>query len=71
MFSIGKLLIFAGIVILLAGLLMLGLEKLPWFGRMPGDIHVERKNFSFHFPIITSIILSILLTILLNVFFRR
>jgi hypothetical protein len=71
MFSPAKLLIVMGIVLVLAGIIWLGLEKLPWFGRMPGDIHVERRGWSFHFPIVTSIIVSIILTILLNLFFWK
>jgi hypothetical protein len=49
---------------------MVGLEKLPWIGRLPGDIHIERRNFSIHFPIVTSLLLSVILTILLNLFLR-
>lgn len=67
----GKLLLIVGLGIALLGLLFMGLERLPWFGKMPGDIHVERRNFSFHFPIVTCIIISIVLTILLNLFTRR
>ncbi|AXA36654.1 MAG: DUF2905 domain-containing protein [Candidatus Hydrogenedentota bacterium] len=70
MMGVGKLLIVMGIVLVLAGLLFIGMEKLPWLGRLPGDIHIQRRNFSFHFPITTSILLSILVTILLNLFMR-
>lgn len=70
MMGMGKLLIVMGIVLVLAGLFFIGMEKLPWLGRLPGDIHIQRRNFSFHFPITTSILLSILVTILLNLFMR-
>jgi hypothetical protein len=63
----GKLLVFLGLGIAALGLLvMLGIP----FGRLPGDIVVRRGNFSFYFPLATSIILSILLTLLLTLFRR-
>ena len=58
----GRLLVVVGLVIAGAGLLMmLGLP----FGRLPGDITIRRGNFTFYFPLATSIIASILLTLLL------
>jgi hypothetical protein len=47
----------------LAGLAWPWLSKLPW-GRLPGDIHIVREGFSFHFPIVTCIVVSVLLSIL-------
>ncbi|MCX7625942.1 MAG: DUF2905 domain-containing protein [Candidatus Sumerlaeaceae bacterium] len=70
MMSVGKVLILMGTLLIIAGLLFVGLEKVPWLGRLPGDIHIERRNFSFHFPIVTSLLLSVILTILLNLFLR-
>jgi hypothetical protein len=70
MMSFGKMLILLGVLLVVAGVIMVGLEKLPWIGRLPGDIHIERRNFSFHFPIVTSLLLSVILTILLNLFLR-
>ena len=64
----GKTLIIIGLAIAAVGMLIsLGVP----FGRLPGDISYRRGNYSFHFPIVTSIILSIVLTILLSIFFRR
>ena len=64
----GKFLIVVGLVIAAIGLLIsLGAP----LGRLPGDLSYRRGNFSFHFPIVTSIIVSILLTLLLSFFFRR
>jgi hypothetical protein len=71
MFSMGKLLLITGLGMAVLGLAFMALNKLPWAGKLPGDIHIERKNFSFHFPIATCIILSILLSILLNFFTRN
>ena len=64
----GKLLVIVGLVIAAVGLLMMW--GVP-FGRLPGDMSYRRDNFSFHFPLATSIILSIILTLLLNFFLRR
>jgi Protein of unknown function (DUF2905) len=64
---LGKVIVLLGLGIAALGLLMmLGLP----FGRLPGDIVVKRDNFSFYFPITTSIVLSIILT-LIFAFFRR
>jgi uncharacterized protein HemY len=66
-FDVGRVVLVVGLVIASLGLLMmLGLP----LGRLPGDFAVRRGNFSFHFPLATSIILSILLTLLFS-FFRR
>lgn len=59
-----RLLIILGVLLLAAGLLWPWLSRLP-FGRLPGDINIQRENFSFHFPIMTSILVSLLLTLIL------
>ena len=59
-----RLLIAIGVLFLLAGLLWPWLSRVPW-GRLPGDILIEREGFSFHFPLITSIIISVALSLLL------
>ena len=67
--TMGKMLILMGLFVLLVGLIMTVAPKLkiPLLGRLPGDIRIERKGFSFYFPIVTCIVLSVLLTIVLNV----
>ena len=68
--DLGRLLVVFGIIlVVLGGLFMLG-GKLPWLGRLPGDIIVERKNFSFYFPLATSLLLSLLLTLIFWLFRR-
>ncbi len=62
-----RFLVIAGIVLLVAGLAWPWLSRLP-FGRLPGDIHVVREGFSFHFPIVTSIVISVLVSILFWIF---
>lgn len=69
--SFGKLLIMMGGLLVLIGLLMLLAGKVPWIGRLPGDIYVRRGNFTFYFPVVTSIIVSALLTIIFSIFARR
>ena len=67
--NIGRILIIAGIVLVVVGLLWPMLQK-AGLGRLPGDIAIERDNFRFYFPITTSIIISLLLTLLFW-FFRK
>lgn len=61
----GKFLIITGIIILIAGLVIQFSDKIPYLGKLPGDIRIERENFTFYFPITTSILLSLLLSIVL------
>jgi hypothetical protein len=69
----GKLLIIVGIVIVAAGVLLTFFDKIPFLGKLPGDIHIKKENFSFYFPITTSIIISVLLSLVLWVisYFRK
>ena len=73
--GLGKLLIGFGVVVIILGgiFLLLGnlSGKVPWIGRLPGDIYIERGNWSFYFPLATSVLLSIILTLILSLFFRR
>jgi len=64
-----RILIAIGILVLLAGLLWPWLGKLP-FGRLPGDIVVDRPGFRFYFPLMTMIIVSAVLTLVLWLFRR-
>jgi hypothetical protein len=73
--GLGKLLIGFGVVMIVLGgiFLLLGnlSGKVPWIGRLPGDIYIERGNWSFYFPLATSILLSIVLTLIFSLFGRR
>lgn len=67
----GKYLALGGVVLLIIGLIIYFFaDKLPPFGRLPGDVRVERGNFRLYAPFMTMLLLSILLTILINVFKR-
>ena len=68
---LGRVLLVAGIVISVIGGLILLAGRMPWLGRLPGDIVVERKNVTFYFPIVTSILLSIIITLVLWLLGRR
>jgi len=68
---LGKILIFFGVILILIGGVILLAGRIPWIGRLPGDIFIQRKNFSFYFPIATSIIISIILTLIFTLLKRR
>jgi hypothetical protein len=69
--ELGKILIGFGLLIVAAGVLLLLVGRVPWVGRLPGDIHVERGNWTFYFPLATSLLLSVLLTLVLWLINRR
>ena len=79
--SIGKILVGIGLCVVFVGLLLLIADRVPgignllgWFGKLPGDISVKRDNFTFSFPIVTSLVISVVLSLvlyLLTWIFRR
>ena len=79
--SLGKVFIGVGLCVLLVGLMMLIADRVPgignllgWFGKVPGDISIRRDNFSFSFPLTTSLLLSVILSLVVYVItwiFRR
>ena len=74
MAHLGKLLVSLGALLIVIGLgLWLAADKLSWFGRLPGDLRIERPGFQFYAPLVTSLLISIGLTLtlwLFNRFFR-
>ena len=69
--SIGRvLMLFGAILFVLGGIFMLS-GKIPWIGRLPGDIYVQKKSFTFYFPIATSIVISLILSIILILLRRK
>jgi hypothetical protein len=66
--ALGKMLILLGVFVILIGFLLVIGEKIPWIGRLPGDIIIRKKNFTFYFPIVTSILISIILTLFFTLF---
>jgi len=71
MTDLGRMLIVFGLVIAGVGALLLVAGRIPWLGRLPGDIVVERERWSFYFPLGTSIVLSVLLTLVFWLVGRR
>ena len=68
--NFAKWFIYAGLGLIAIGLIVwIGSKMGISFGKLPGDIHVQKERFSFYFPIATSIIVSIVLTIVINLLF--
>ncbi|MFQ5864193.1 MAG: DUF2905 domain-containing protein [bacterium] len=69
--AFGKFFIFLGLLFLAIGIFFVFIKQIPFFGKLPGDILIQKKNFTFYFPVTTSIILSILLSIVLYFISKR
>ena len=61
----GRLLIILGVLFIVAGIVVTYYDKIPFLGKLPGDIRVERENFKLYFPITTSVLLSVLISLIL------
>ena len=71
MTDIAKSLIIIGLFLIVGGIILLFLGKVPGMGRLPGDILIKKENFTFYFPLTTSILLSIILSLIFYFFSRR
>jgi hypothetical protein len=75
MAELGKILLGFGVVLAILGTILLVAGnlsgKVPWLGRLPGDIYIERDHWKFYFPLGTSILISIILTLIFTLFGRR
>ena len=69
--DVGRALLMLGLLAAAVGAALMVLPRVPWLGRLPGDINVEHEHWSVHFPIVTCLLASIVLTLLVNLFFRR
>jgi hypothetical protein len=69
--DLGRLLIVFGMLIVIVGVVLTVVGRVPWLGRLPGDIHVQRGNWTFYFPLATSLLVSVGLSLLLYLFGRR
>jgi len=69
--SLAKFLIVLGLIIFLFGVFILFLWKIPFFGKLPGDILIQKKNLLIYFPLTTSLLLSILLTLFWYIFHKK
>ena len=68
--AMGKVLIYLGVILVIIGLVLTFVPRLPWFGNLPGDITIERERFTLYLPIATSILISIILSLVLYLFRR-
>ncbi|MCJ7483068.1 MAG: DUF2905 domain-containing protein [Thermodesulfovibrionales bacterium] len=68
---LGKFLIVLGVIVIAVGGLLLFSGKIPWIGRLPGDILIQKKNYTFYFPLATSIIISVIITLVFWLLGRR
>lgn len=66
----GKLLVLVGLFLVMAGLLFTFWQKIPFLGRLPGDITIQKEGYSFFFPLVSSIIISLVLTAVINIVLR-
>ncbi|HCY20139.1 MAG: hypothetical protein A2X87_01685 [Deltaproteobacteria bacterium GWC2_42_51] len=66
--SLARFLIIAGLFLIALGVLLSLGVNFKWLGRLPGDIYIKRDNFTFYFPLTTSIVISIILTLLFYIF---
>ena len=69
--DLGRVLIGLGCLAVVLGAALLLAARLPWLGRLPGDIVVRRGPVTFYFPLLTCVVLSVVLTIVVNLFWRR
>lgn len=69
--QIGKILLFFGLAIAVIGLILMLSGRISWLGRLPGDIYIKRKNFTFYFPLATSLLISLIITLVLMLFRRK
>lgn len=71
MSDVGKTLVVLGLFIALVGVVLTFVGRVPWLGRLPGDIYVQRGNWSLYFPLATSLVLSVVLSLVFYLLGRR
>jgi hypothetical protein len=71
MHELGRFLVVIGVVVVLAGIVLMLAPRIPWLGRLPGDIVVNRGPLTLYLPLMSSLVVSIVLTLVLNLFWRR
>jgi len=67
----GKLLIMLGAFIVFVGIILMTINKIPFLGELPGDIRIQKGNFSFYFPLSTCILISVVLSLIFWFFSKR
>jgi len=69
--QLAKVLLITGLCFVVVALVLLTLGRIPFLGRLPGDIVYRRGNFTFYMPLVTMLLLSLIFTLVLNLIFRR
>jgi len=71
--SLGKFFIISGVIFIILGLglLIFSKTKIPFLGKLPGDIFIQKENFSFYFPLASCLIISIILTLIFFIFSKK
>ncbi|MCX5694422.1 MAG: DUF2905 domain-containing protein [Candidatus Omnitrophica bacterium] len=69
--SIGRILVFFGIMIIFTGLLFILFGKIPHLSKLPGNIEIHKKGLDIYFPLAASLIISLILTLVLNIFIKH
>lgn len=69
--TLGKMIIVLGIFLVVIGVIIILAPKIPYIGRLPGDIYIKRDNFVFYFPLVSSILVSIILSLILYFIFGK
>ena len=71
MSNLAKIIIFTGLILIFIGILLLLFGNIfSWFGRLPGDIRIQKENFSFYAPLTSMLLLSLFLTLIINLIIR-
>lgn len=63
--GLGKALILCGLILIIVGVFLTALHKIPFLGKLPGDVYISKKNFTFYFPLATSLLISLILSFIL------
>ena len=69
--QVAKTLIIFGLILIGVGIVLNFSQKIPFIGRLPGDIYIQKKDFSFYFPLATSLVLSVIISLLVYLFSRK
>jgi hypothetical protein len=69
--EIGRLFLILGVILAVIGATLLMADKIPYIGRLPGDIIVRKKNFTFYFPLATGLLISLIASLVLMLLKRR
>jgi len=70
MSDLGRYLIIAGAVVMVVGVVLVLAGKVPWLGRLPGDIYYKSDRVTFYFPLATCVVISVVVSLLLYLFRR-